>query len=111
MAAFERYDWPGNVRELRNAVEATLLGEPVELSGAAPPAAAVIGAVSDLPYKAARQAVMSEFEARYLTRLMERAKRNVSQAARLAQMDRSYLLELLRRHALTRATGSSSCSS
>jgi DNA-binding NtrC family response regulator len=111
MAKLLRHDWPGNVRELRNAVEALSLGEPPALERPRNPGAAAQGArreleaevaqaVLDLPYRDARGAVIGEFEQRYLQRLLQRAGGNVSQASRLAQMDRSYLLELLARHGL-----------
>jgi DNA-binding NtrC family response regulator len=110
MATLQAHRWPGNVRELRNYVEAILaMGEPPSLEqavggpGAAhppvPPAASV-----PLPlersYREARQQVLEDFEVRFLKALMERAGNNVSMAARLAQMDRSYLIDLLHRHHL-----------
>jgi DNA-binding NtrC family response regulator len=102
LARLLRHPWPGNVRELRNLVEATLLGEAPELDGhhEHAPSADWLDAVVGLPYKEARATVMQRFESRYLARLLARSEQNVSQAARLARMDRSYLLELLRRHAL-----------
>jgi transcriptional regulator with GAF, ATPase, and Fis domain len=44
---------------------------------------------------------MRDFEERYLTRLLERAGGSVAAAARLAEMDRSYLTDLLRRSRIT----------
>jgi DNA-binding NtrC family response regulator len=110
-----RHDWPGNVRELRNVVDATLaMGEPpplVSIDGVTtniPPPGAVpsvgpqlaLAPLLEQPYKDARQLVLTEFERAYLPKLLERASGNVSQAARDADMDRSHLWELLRRHGL-----------
>jgi DNA-binding NtrC family response regulator len=111
MAALVCHDWPGNVRELRNVVEALLLGEPPAFERARPMAAPPIEldpevqrAVLDLPYREARSSVTGAFEYQYLQRLLDRAQGNVSQAARLARMDRSYLLDLLARHGLRNQT-------
>jgi DNA-binding NtrC family response regulator len=100
--------WPGNVRELRNWVEATLaLGEPLEIASgqsvqpaSSDPYAIAIARLLELPYKGARAELLTEFEARYLPRLLERTEGNVSEAARVAHMDRSYLFTLLRKHRL-----------
>ena len=105
MGALCKHYWPGNVRELRNLIEATVaMGEPPELGGEAhPPAPAPgggdpIAPLLDLPYGRARGTLLHEFEGRYLRQLMERSKGNVSRAAREARMDRSHLIDLLRRH-------------
>ena len=107
MSALARYFWPGNVRELRNYVEATVaMGEPPELSDPKTPDPAAHGVsvpmlgLEDHPYKEARGSVLALFEAYYLPRILERAKGNVSRAARESSMDRSHLLDLLRRHGL-----------
>jgi DNA-binding NtrC family response regulator len=111
MAALVCHDWPGNVRELRNVVEALLLGEPPAFERARPMSSPPIEldpevqrAVLDLPYREARSSVTGAFELQYLQRLLDRAQGNVSQAARLARMDRSYLLDLLARHGLRNQT-------
>ena len=100
MESLKAHYWPGNVRELRNLVEATLaMGETPELeSGAA--AAASPSVLDERSYKDARAAALAEFERRYLGGLVERSKGNVSEAARLARMDRSHLIELLKKHQL-----------
>jgi DNA-binding NtrC family response regulator len=110
MATLQAHRWPGNVRELRNYVEAILaMGEPPSLDQAAVgPAAARASAPSPSPmalslehsYREARQKVLEDFEVQFLKALMERSGNNVSMAARLAQMDRSYLIDLLHRHHL-----------
>jgi DNA-binding NtrC family response regulator len=109
MAALQGYFWPGNVRELRNMIEATVaMGEPPKLesgAGVATPGAPAAGAATDLiapllgqPYGTARGQLLHAFESRYLRDLIERSGGNVSKAARDAKMDRSHLIDLLRRH-------------
>jgi len=94
--------WPGNVRELRNWVEATVaMGESPELFRSEPSDAEPSDdAHLSMPYKDARNAVLHRFEQKYLTRLIAAANGNVSEAARRAKMDRSYLIKLLQRHHL-----------
>lgn len=103
MALLRQHSWPGNVRELRNFVEATLaMGEAPELFSDVGPGEGrdPIAALLHAPWKEARGALLRQLEERYLPNLLERAEGNVSRAARLAKMDRSYLIELLRRHGL-----------
>ena len=103
LPALRQQRWPGNVRELRNVVEAALvLGL---LPGAAGALDAAPLATPDAPgalasYREAKAAALTDFERDYLTRLLAAAAGNVSAAARLAQMDRPYLIQLLRRHGL-----------
>jgi DNA-binding NtrC family response regulator len=100
MSRFHRHGWPGNVRELKNAVLGTLaLGQAPELAPSSPaPGADPISGTLGLPYRDARRLVTEEFERRYLTHLLERAGGSIRKASRDAAMDRSYLMELLRRH-------------
>jgi DNA-binding NtrC family response regulator len=108
----KQYSWPGNVRELRNFVEATfLMGEMPSVSGegSSAPAPAVPapteltdGLLED-DYRTARLKLLEAFERKYLPRLLERAAGNVTQAAKMARMDRSYLTQLLSRHGLARS--------
>ena len=90
--------WPGNVRELRNAIEQMValseLGDGAE--GRLEPAEA------SLSYREARAKAQSAFERAFLWPLMARAEGNVSQAARLAKMDRVNLIKLLRKHGYNR---------
>ncbi len=98
MDALSKLHFAGNVRELRNLVEAAVaMGESPSLDhpAAAPLPAEGFGTDLRLPYKDARAQLIEQFEARYLEALMERAGGNVSAAARLAQMTRSHLSELL----------------
>ncbi len=97
------HPWSGNVRELRNVVEAALVMGELDLGGAASgeraaAAPAQPGLVA--PYRDARAAALARFEGAYLRALIERAGGNASEAARIARMDRPYLLTLLRKHGL-----------
>jgi len=51
-------------------------------------------------YRDARASALHRFEADYLRDLIARAEGNASEAARLARMDRPYLLSLLRKHGM-----------
>ena len=53
-----------------------------------------------LSYRAARSRVLDEFERRYVAQLLSEAHGNVALAARRGQMDRTYLIKLIRRHGL-----------
>jgi DNA-binding NtrC family response regulator len=90
---FLRHTWPGNVRELRNRVERAIVLHDSDIS-------AVRDGGVMRSYGEAREAALSAFERTFLTGLMARAKGNVSEAARLARMDRVYLGKLLRKHGL-----------
>ncbi|GMV11829.1 MAG: sigma 54-dependent Fis family transcriptional regulator [Polyangiaceae bacterium] len=99
------HPWPGNVRELRNFVLGTLaLGEPAQLQapalGAGEEARDPFAGVMGLPYRDAKRVVMDDFERRYVEQLLQKSGGNVRQAARDGQMDRSYLMELVKRHRL-----------
>lgn len=104
LVRLEAHDWPGNVRELRNVVVSSVaLGEPQ------PPGEDALSSTPDAPassgelvqsYRDARAMLLREFERTYLSGLLKRSGGNVRQAARDARMDRSYLVELLRRHGL-----------
>jgi DNA-binding NtrC family response regulator len=102
-----RKDWPGNVRELRNAVEKVLvLGDlGTEPTASAPlPAGAPPEFDGSRSFKMAKEEAMVAWEQSYLASLLRHAKGNVSQAARVAQMDRSHLRDLLRRYRLAGVT-------
>jgi DNA-binding NtrC family response regulator len=113
-----RQELPGNVRELRSAVERSLLlGDPAlaaELAGedrdpvpevaAGAPAAAAPGDPLppdfSVPFRAAKERLVSGWERGYLTELLARTAGNLSRAARMARMDRNHLRELIRRYKL-----------
>jgi DNA-binding NtrC family response regulator len=98
------YSWPGNVRELRNAIERAIhLGA----EHAIPMVPGQRGEehlhaddAPDLPFKEAKEQIISAFERAYLERLMSRHSNNISAAARDAGIDRNYLYRLLKKHGL-----------
>lgn len=84
---------PGNVRELKNAV-----ARAIALGVLADPGALVdrdddeqwIHRLLDLPLREARQKLQDEFEQRYVRRQLERAKGNVTHAAKASGVARRY---------------------
>ncbi|HSD87062.1 MAG TPA: sigma 54-interacting transcriptional regulator [Kofleriaceae bacterium] len=99
MDALAKHHFSGNVRELRNLVDAAVaMGEAPRLAEArvaASPASSSFETDLALPYKEARAQLLTEFEAHYVDALLARAGGNVSAAARLGQLTRSHLNELL----------------
>lgn len=98
LAAIGSYGWPGNVRELENRVRrAAIMAEGNRISipdldippGSNGPITATLKQVRDL---AEREAVRSA---------LERANGNLSQAAKLLDISRPTLYDLLRQHGLT----------
>jgi len=115
--------WPGNVRELRNVVErAVMLSEHRHVTsldddlGPAPAesvhtqtrempagvALSLAGTPPDtgVPFQDAKQKAVDAFERAYLLRLFEDAEYNLSEAARRSGVDRRYLRELFKKHAI-----------
>ena len=99
-----RVAWPGNVRQLRNVLErvAALSDAPVlrvreeHLRDVA--AGRYDRAVLELPYKEAKELMVAEFTRDYLDALLRRHGGNVSAAGREAGIDRSWIIQLARRH-------------
>jgi DNA-binding NtrC family response regulator len=118
LAALSTFAWPGNVRQLENAIErAVVLARGDELTvddlpdalGARPAPLAratdtgeaidlVARALADVPYAEAKRRVVRDFDRAYAQFLLERSNGNVSEAARLAGLDRSNFRRVLRKH-------------
>ncbi len=102
------YAWPGNVRELRNVIaraaalslpDATFSEMPVVLRADATGDPEPL-ARADVPYHDAKDALLARFDNEYCTDLLRRANGNLSQAARLAGLERKYLYKVLERAGL-----------
>ncbi len=118
LAAMKRASWPGNVRELRNVVEhAVVFAEPGQSidpealqfldevpASSAPSGSGVRDEVMSLDYHSARDLVLSSFEVEYLARLIKSAEGNVSDAARMAGVDRTTLYRLMEKHGIRKKT-------
>jgi two-component system response regulator HydG len=105
--------WPGNVRELENAILHALAfradGDraPIDTAALPPYLAARAGQRPPpppddalLPLTEAKRRVNAEFERGYLVKVLARAGGSMSEAARLAGIDRTNLRRLLKRHAI-----------
>lgn len=119
----EAYSWPGNVRELYNAVARRValgdLGETpggssrpgmrrasrstTQNSGDAPDLVDQVLAMK-LPFPAARDHVLAEFERRYVERLLAEHGGNVAQAATASGIARRYF-QLIRARTRSREDG------
>jgi DNA-binding NtrC family response regulator len=119
--ALMSYSWPGNVRELENAIMhavALRQGGEVLMPESLPsavvarangrtststtvPIAALGGDDEQLPpLTEAKRRASAVFEKNYLIVAMERAKGSISEAARLAGLDRTNFRRLLQRHGI-----------
>jgi two-component system response regulator HydG len=110
--------WKGNVRELENAIEHAVVfctGESIEPKDLPPdtdqvrrapvsvtPArvngeAPSVGVLAELPFPVAKARALAAFETSYFQDVLNRASGNVSEAARLAGLDRSNFRRAARR--------------
>ena len=123
MDSLKARHWAGNVRELQNVIEhAVVLLEPgsnihpedlPEMGGMAASAMPAAGhgqsslSLDDMPdatYHGAREKILTDFELGYLSWLVDRARGNMSKAARIAGVDRTTLYRLMEKHGLHRDT-------
>jgi DNA-binding NtrC family response regulator len=108
MAALRRYFWPGNIRELENLIERMVIlkgsGEldmahlPAQLRVAREPAAPSPAAIPDLPADGTDlRAILESVEDRMIAEALERTGGNKNRAAELLGLNRTTLVEKLRR--------------
>lgn len=110
LARFEDYGWPGNVRELRNAIARLIaLGSdelvgsmrtPKSIAPTAGPAGDWLERLVDdqVPFPVARRKAISEFERRYVERVLQAHDGNVAQAAKASGIALRYFRLVKARH-------------
>jgi hypothetical protein len=96
MALLMAHDWPGNVRELRNVLERGLVvaKTPVIQASDLGLVAGAAGGGTDRP------AALSEVEKRHIVSVLQHTGGNVSQAARILDIDRVTLYNKIRKYHL-----------
>ncbi len=88
-------DWPGNIRQLYNMVEQNVALSPTPVISAAIVQKSLRGDSEKLaPYAQARD----EFTRNYLVQLLQITRGNITQAAQLAERNRTEFYKLLARH-------------
>jgi DNA-binding NtrC family response regulator len=109
--------WKGNVRELQNVIEHAIVlaegrdtieaGDLYEVNqplfnGSGTADASMTPGGPTRAYHETRERVMARFEKDYLTQVLQETQGNVSEAARVAGVNRATLYRLLERHGLTK---------
>jgi DNA-binding NtrC family response regulator len=111
LARLANYGFPGNVRELRNVLtravalsaKGTSFAKMPILVGASFASQNEPAATADRPFTEAKAELTERFERAYLRDLLARHGENLTQAARVAGIERKHLYRLLDKHGL-RAT-------
>lgn len=112
LAWFNQYRWPGNIRELENLIYREILlsdGDVLCIKSTVPVAEnADLNALSELQlngmfavkYKIAKKHALDEFEKHYIKQLLEHARGNISEAARISGKERRNLGRLIKKHGI-----------
>lgn len=106
MLALQSHSWPGNVRELESTIERAVVATTGDTIGLDALPAVMRGQDASLPaldsllsenYRAAKEQATATFDRIYIEQLLEKAGGNVTQAARMAGLDRSNFRRVLKR--------------
>jgi transcriptional regulator with PAS, ATPase and Fis domain len=108
MDIFLRKTWPGNVREMENVIMQGILfstdeeikPRDVNLNDNRIPTPLVEPVHQDLPYKAAKEKTLTQFNHDFIGQLLEENEGNVSQAARQCGLERQALQQIMRRYGI-----------
>lgn len=108
MELFMKYDWPGNVRQLKNIVERmVVLSESDKLDVDSAPSILVSGGEGEIgegisaeDYNSTLKEARDEFEKNYILKALKAADWNISQAAKVLDMERTYLYRKIKTYDL-----------
>ena len=106
LGQFVNHPWPGNVRELENIVRRGVVmsgGEEVTPEAIGWQASACVANLdtddlSAVPYREAKEDILSQFNRRYIHEALEKTAGNVTQAARRSQIERQSFQQIMRKY-------------
>jgi len=98
LAKLKKYNWPGNIRELRAVVEQAIYRAKFSGRLTVEPEDIIIG--SEESASGNFRLKVDEFEQTLLIKALKEAKGNVSEAARILEVDRTQLKRMLKRFSL-----------
>ncbi len=113
LECLKRYQWPGNVRELENMVERMVIlavGEEITMEDLPPqllnaPAPAVGPVVADIPETDfCLSEVVADYERKLIVRALHQTGWVKNRAAKLLKVNRTTLLEKMKRHGVVKPT-------
>ncbi|MFX0201193.1 MAG: sigma 54-interacting transcriptional regulator [Candidatus Hodarchaeota archaeon] len=101
------YDWPGNIRELEHAIHRAVVSSHDKVLNPGHFDLPATRAETDFmnfnqPYHHIREKIISDFEVKYISRLLEKHQGNVTSAARAARLDRRTFQRLMNKHGISR---------
>ena len=105
---FMHSPWEGNVREMENLIIQGVLystgedirPEHINLSGGMDSGSSSASRFLDLPYKAAKEETLNQFNAAYIGEMLLQSQGNVTQAAKECGLERQALQQIMRRYGI-----------
>jgi len=95
------YDWPGNVRELSNAVErAVVMGNDEEIRPEDLPISALPSQNANMNVGMTLKQAVDRFKKEYIERNLQSTQGNRSKAAKILEVQRTYLSRLITKYGL-----------
>jgi len=101
MKKMVEYDWPGNIRELRNAIErAVVMGDGNSIKPQDLPIKSVKSAYPGLQVGLTLDEALNQFKKEFITLNLKHTDGNRSRAAKIMNIQRTYLSRLISRYEL-----------